>query len=293
MTWGDRWLELVGDAPHAPRARGGALTIVPGSARYETREGRRGRVRAELHVEPLADGTFDELTDAVAGDLRATAAVLEGRLPEPDEAAGADAVLPAPGAMRASCTCGARQPCRHVVALHRGIASTVDDDPAVLLRLRGRTLQTLAAAVRRARSGDQSASLPGTVALDQLVGVELGVARGDLDAIELRPRPVEEPSWLLQQLGPPPGVDDATELGRHVDRAASFAWRLAAGEGAGAADEQVLLAELRAQRMTTAARLAAALAWDPERVRAELDRLFDAGAVLRTGTGDRTRYRAR
>jgi hypothetical protein len=81
-------------------------------------------------------------------------------------------------------------------------------------------------------------------------------------------------------------------LVRTIERAAAGAWRLAAGEGAAAADEELLLAELRGQRVGTAASLADALGRDADEIRAELDRLFEEGTVMRTGSGDRARYRA-
>jgi predicted ArsR family transcriptional regulator len=42
----------------------------------------------------------------------------------------------------------------------------------------------------------------------------------------------------------------------------------------------------------SAGQLAEALGRDPEEVRGELDRLYADGAVLRTGSGERARYRA-
>jgi len=77
-----------------------------------------------------------------------------------------------------------------------------------------------------------------------------------------------------------------------VERASATAWRLAAGDGAEAADEEALLAELRAQRVATVDSLAAALGRDAALVRGVLDQLYAQGTVLRTGSGERTRYRA-
>jgi hypothetical protein len=117
-------------------------------------------------------------------------------------------------------------------------------------------------------------------------------ARGDLDAIELRPTPVADPAAAFSRLGPPPGVADPRPIEAIIARAAAGAWRLAAGEGAEAADEELLLTQLRAQRVASAASLADALGRDEAEVRDHLDRLFDDGVVLRTGSGERARYRA-
>ncbi len=139
------------------------------------------------------------------------------------------------------------------------------------------------------RRSDATASTPARV-LDPSVG--LTELQGDLDAITLHPSEVDDPTALLRQLGPPPGVDDPEPIAALIERAAATAWRLAAGEGAEAADEEALLAELRAQRVATAASLAAALGRDEATVSEVLEALFARGEVLRTGTGGRTRYRA-
>ena len=131
---------------------------------------------------------------------------------------------------------------------------------------------------------------PGAGTLDLTAGLTAG--RGDLEAIALHPAPVDDPAGPFRHLGPPPGVDDEEALIALVERAAGAAWRLAAGDGADAADEELLLAERRAQRVATPGSLAEALGRDADELRAELDRLFEAGQVMRTGSGDRTRYRA-
>lgn len=295
--WGDRLLALLDDAgPGAARAvqRGQAL------ARRGVVEGltvRTGRItgtvmedRAAPNEVTIAWPTTDDdgwqvASDALGRQLRPIAALLEGGL-RPwlvDELAEAGVVLlPGVDELRPRCSCGTPTPwCRHAAAVHTVAATRIDRDPMLLLELRGRTRDQLLAAVRGPAT---VSSVPEEPAAPP--------DPGDLDAIELHPSPVRHPEHLLHQLGPPPGVEDPTELEDLVSRAAATAWQLAAGDGAEAADEAALLTEVRAQRVATVTSLSAVLGWSPEAVARGLEALFRRGEVLRTGAGDRTRFRA-
>jgi hypothetical protein len=302
--WGQRWQELLEQAgpSHARRvqrgqalARRGAvegLRIEVGRITGTVREDRVVPYRVELRWTPPDEEAWEAAVTALSSELRFTAALLDGTLPEGIEevlAAAGVRVIPAERDLDLRCTCTERvRLCRHVAAVHSAAGSLIDRDPFLLLSLRGRDRDALLRALRSERGGALAAS-PGE-GLDLSRG--LYEARGDLDAVPLHPAPVEDPAALFHRLGEPPGVDDVRPLVRTIRRAAAGAWRLAAGEGSAAADEEVLLAELRAQRFGTAASLADALGRDVEQVRVELDRLFEGGTVMRTGAGDRARYRA-
>jgi hypothetical protein len=196
-------------------------------------------------------------------------------------------LVPTAEDLRRSCTCPERSSwCRHIAAVHTAAGLAFARDPFLLLTLRGRTRDQLLRELRAVR-GD--APEPGA---DLDLSRGLFTARGDIDAVVLAPHPVDDPAALLLHLGDPPGVDDPWPVVQLIERAAETAWQLAAGDGDAAADEALLLAELRAQRVASAASLATALGRDDEDVRAQLDALFEAGTVLRTGSGERTRYRA-
>jgi uncharacterized Zn finger protein len=302
--WGRRWQAVLDElGPAGARrvqrgqglARRGAVDEVAlerGRVAGTVREDRVAPYRVTIGWRPPDDATWDRAIATLTGELRVTAALLDGQLPEAIEdtlAAAGVALLPTVADLEVACTCPERvRWCRHVVAVWTAAGAVVDRDPFLLLTLRGRPRDALLRALRAGR-GDGPAATPAD-GLDLTAGFE--AARGDLDAIALHPAPVEDPAALFHRLGAPPGVDDVRPLVRTIQRAAAGAWRLAAGEGSAAADEELLLAELRAQRVGSAASLAEALGRDPDEVRAELDRLFDDGTVLRTGTGERARYRA-
>lgn len=301
--WGEQWRALLdASGPSAARrvqrgqalARRGAveaLRLAPGQVMATVAEDRSSPYRTELRW-PLPPTTaWDRAVDALRTELRFTAALLDGELPgglvETLLTVGIR-LVPTYEQLETSCTCEERHKvCRHVAALHLAAGLLVERDPVVLLQLGGRSRDELLREVRRGEGGT-GAFADETIDLSR--GLE--VAHGDLDDIELRPVPVEDPASFLRHLGEPPGVDDPEALVRLVERAASGAWRLAAGEGSEAADQELLLAELRAQRMASASSLADALGRDAATVTVELDRLFEAGTIMRTGSGDRARYRA-
>ncbi len=298
--WGQRWLDALdatgaGAARAVRRGHGLArrgsvqdLTLTSGRITASVSADRGSRVRVELAWPEPDDAAWTRAIDALAGQLRYTAALLDGTLPEEladdIQASGVD-LVPDLAALAMRCSCEERGPiCRHVAAVVVAAAVQVDRDPSLLFELRGRSRDEL---LDRVRQGSAS---PEQRDLDLSGGLE--AVRGDLEAIELHPAPSDDPAALLRHLGPPPGVDDPEPLEALVERAAETAWRLAAGAGSQAADEELLLTELRAQRTSSADSIASALGRDVDEVREVLDRLFEAGAVLRTGSGERVRYRA-
>lgn len=304
--WAGRWLaplEEAGAGLARHRQRGAALvrrgrvadlTVEPGTVRGRVHEDRVSPYDVSVTVPVPDDASWDAAANRLAGELRHTAALLDGRLPEDlDEALDGTGVrvLPERDEATERCTCTAReQPCVHVVALHHAVADLIERDPFVLLTLRGRPRARLLDELRARRSGGRAPLSAADLGLRD--EADLFTMRGDLDDIVLHPAPVEDPAMLFHHLGPPPGVEDTAELERLIERAAATAWRLASGEGADVADDEVLLAELRAQRTATAGSVAGALGRDVDRVREALDRLFETGVVLRTGQDDTARYRA-
>ncbi len=303
IAWADRWRGVLDAAgPSAARriqrgqalARRGAvsdLDLRVGEVRGSVAEARSHPYQVTITWEPAPRERWDEAAEQLRRELRFTAALLDGTLPaDLADALGEVGVhlLPAFADLELSCSCTERAAvCRHVAAVHDAASVLIGRDPVLLLRLAGRDHAVLLRQLRRdPRSTDTTVDVP----LDLSHGLE--AAQGDLDAIDLRPTPVADPGALLRQLGDPPGVADPTGLEELVERAAAAAWRLAAGDGSDAADEEVLLAELRAQRMATAGSLADSLGRELPTVMDELERLFDAGAVMRTGSGEKAKYRA-
>ncbi len=300
--WGERVVDLLAAAGAGAQrrvqrgqalARRGAveeLLLRPGEVMATVAEDRVSPYRVVIGWPVADDARWDRAVASLSTTLRPLAALLERTVTTELVAALADVgidLLPSLDQLQPSCSCPERVAwCRHAAAVHTLTGVQIDRDPALLLRLAGRAPEELLAALRRGEA------LPaGDEATIDASGDHFR-ARGDLDAITLHPTPVEDPSALLRQLGEPPGVEDPEPLLQLVERSAAAAWRLAAGHGAAAADEEALLAELRAQKVATAASLADAIGRDAAAVATALDELFSRGDVLRTGSGERTRYRA-
>lgn len=289
--WGQRWLSMVapdaGSTRRIERGRAGsgravdALRIDAGVVLIRISDGRGRSHDVRFTVPLLADGEIAAATDAMAAQLRHTAEILDGRLPEPL----GEVLLP--GEVSTTCTCTDVPPCRHVAQTHHALAIAFDRDPFRLLRVRGWERDEMLRSLREQRGSTGSQSTEAELDLS-----EPRFARGDLSAIDVHPVPTPEVQQIFEELGPPPGMEDSLVIEKRMREAASLAWKLAAGEGADIADDEALVTELRGQGVATADSVASALGLDTEVVQETLDRLHSAGQVLRMGQGDAARYRA-
>lgn len=250
--WGQRWiaaLEALGAAyaNRLPRGRTYArqgrvqdLVVRPGRVTAKVRGTRARPYRVALTLPVFDDATWDAVVEALAGEVRHTAALLDGRMPDDvDDVLQTCGVSLFPGAreLATSCSCpDAANPCKHVAAVHYTLAQTFDDDPFLLPRLRGRDREQLFAGLRAHRAGvdgpvdDDTANDTVQIAVGDLVARELFTARAPLDDIDLRPDPPGDPTATLRRLGPPPAAGHiGAELDDLVVDAATLAWRILAG----------------------------------------------------------------
>jgi uncharacterized Zn finger protein len=295
--WLERWRTLFDDVEPGQvravqqgralmrRGRVDSIEIEPGRLATTVHDGPSapGSVRVEVDWPVAETDAWDRALRSLARDLRAVAALLEGTVTNEVAARLEEEgvqLTPRQDALVWRCSCGEDEICRHVVALLESTATRFGRQPTAVLTLCGRPadalLRHLAAAPDTAHEIDTS--------------VPFDEPRGPLDAVHVHPAPPRAPTRLLDRLGAPP-VASLGALEAIVERAAAMAWRIAAGEGGAAADEEVLLAELRAQRTATASTLARSLGVDDAEVRDRLDELYADGRVLRTGAGEHARYR--
>ncbi|GAB2611415.1 hypothetical protein GCM10027168_50330 [Streptomyces capparidis] len=171
--WGLAWSEAVEDTvldpeplrrgrAHARSGRLGPVTVSAGHVVTHVREG--GAVhRAMATVEVLDEAAWERLWETVAARPAEAEALLAGALPPELLDAAEDArvrLLPAYGDLDTDCDCGAyEQPCPHAAALCHQVSWLLDEDPALLLLLRGRDTRRAAeelksAVLLRALAGD-------------------------------------------------------------------------------------------------------------------------------------------
>lgn len=196
---------------------------------------------AHLGLRQLDDGQWETLLRTVAADPQLTAAVITGELPMELHAKAVAlgcSFAPEPAEVGVDCSCPDwHEPCRHVGALIAMAAELVDNDPWLLVMLRGRSRDQVAEAVRRLRSVHRGVEW--VESSDEPRGADPGVAAGA--AFRTTPAPIPPPLTPLRRAaGPtahrPPPADAGVEHGdlhRLVADAAQRAFDLLSGATTG------------------------------------------------------------
>lgn len=233
--WGRAWLRALEDAAldsgqvktgrRLARAGAvGAVSVRPGrvTAVVEDRDGTAHRADVLLHE--LSQEHWDLFLDMAAERSGHVAALLDRDMPPhlvEDAAAAGVELLPGLGDLDAECECGAWDHCGHTAALCYQVALLLDEDPFVLLLLRGRGERALLEALqgRVAQPSDDPGDTEGGV--DALEAY----AAGDI----LPPLPTD-PEWP-EQPGTPPSLETEGTPAAGVDPVAlEFIARAAAQE---------------------------------------------------------------
>ena len=182
----------------------GAITISPGRIAalvYSPDDTYEAVVRIDL----LSEDAWRRFLDQVAARAGHIAALLDGDMPHDLVEAAADAgaaLLPGIGDLDPTCTCdGWELPCQHAAALCYQVAWLLDDDPFILLLLRGRSREHVLDELQaRSSSADApEAAEPGTSLQDVLAAPvrelpDLPELPGKVTADELAVSGIEPPS---------------------------------------------------------------------------------------------------
>ncbi len=153
-VWGQRWLEALEQDPtfgvsamaigeRVARAHAEPdVHIRPGAAQVTVTSGPRRSYNTTISTPVFDDAVWDDLFDRTASSPARSSALAGGTL---DAAFGDDLrllgldLLPAPGEVTTTCDCaGWSSPCKHVAGAIVAVADAIDDDPMLLLALRGR-----------------------------------------------------------------------------------------------------------------------------------------------------------
>ncbi|CAM5333100.1 hypothetical protein SABIM44S_00541 [Streptomyces abikoensis] len=150
--WGRAWLKALEDTAldgrqvkagrkHARAGAVGAVSVRPGRLTALVRDPDGTPYRADVVMQELTAACWDRLLDLVAGRTGYIAALLDRDIPphlaEDALAAGVE-LLPGIGDLEPECSCGAWDHCAHTAALCHQMARLLDQDPFVLLLMRGR-----------------------------------------------------------------------------------------------------------------------------------------------------------
>lgn len=226
--WGRAWLKALEDAAldggqvkagrRLARAGAvGAVSVRPGrvTAVVQDRDGTGHR--ADVLLQELSEDHWDRFLGMAVERAGHIAALLDREMPPhlvEDAAAAGVELLPGLGDLEAECDCGAWDHCGHTAALCYQVARLLDQDPFVLLLMRGRAerplLDELQVRSTTAPVGDGQEAPEGLQ--DGLDAAEAYAAGDILPPLpEPPPLPVEPglPPSLDTEVPPAPGVDPA------------------------------------------------------------------------------------
>ncbi|WTX76789.1 SWIM zinc finger family protein [Streptomyces sp. NBC_00647] len=217
--WGNAWVRALeeGALDAARLARGrtyagqghvDAITVTPGLVLAYVHGSRPRPYRVQVRVRTLAEDDWDRFLDAAAERPGHIAALLDKEMPRSLADCGVD-LLPGPGELEPHCSCpDFGHPCKHAAALCYQLARLLDQDPFVLLLLRGRGERELldalsrrnAARAARAAQEREPAPPPGVRARD-------AVARRVLPPLPAPLPPPAHPEQPPTYPGAPGGPD--------------------------------------------------------------------------------------
>ncbi|MDH6218033.1 SWF or SNF family helicase [Streptomyces pseudovenezuelae] len=221
--WGQAWLKALEDAAldsqqlkagrRLARAGAvGAVSVRPGRITAVVQGRDRTAHRADVLLQELSEEQWDRLLEMTVERAGHVAALLDREMPphlvEDASAAGVE-LLPGMGELEPECDCDAWDHCGHTAALCYQLARLLDEDPFVLLLIRGRAeralldeLQARSAAPVEAPAGPQ--------------GVDAAEAYAAGDILPPLPAPPELPA----SPGVPPSLDTEVQPGPGIDPAA-------------------------------------------------------------------------
>ncbi|MEU6313442.1 SWIM zinc finger family protein [Streptomyces sp. NPDC047014] len=225
--WGRAWVAALEEASRdtARLARGrvyataghvDAVTVTPGRIVAYVRGSRARPYRTELTLPAFADPEWSALLEEVAADPAALGALLEREVPR----SLAGTVLPGAGELVPHCSCPdvGRPPCKHAAALCYRAARLLDEDPFVLLLLRGRGERELLDELGRRSAAHAAREQP-----DAAAGFPGVPARAAFARTALRPLPAPLAAPAAAGLPPACPADPAAPDPLALDQLASDA----------------------------------------------------------------------
>ncbi|MET8173195.1 SWF or SNF family helicase [Streptomyces clavifer] len=233
--WGQAWLKALEDTAldggQLKRGRKlareggvGAVSVRPGRITAVVQDRDSTAYRSDVLLQRLDDEDWDRFLDMASERAGHIAALLDREMPpdlvEDAAAAGVD-LLPGIGDLEPECSCEAWDHCPHTGALCYQVARLLDQDPFVLLLLRGRDERRLldelqVRSTARAVRGSHAPGPPGAEPSGPARGVRADEAFAARDILP----PLPAPPPLPAEPGPPASLHVETEPGADVDPAA-------------------------------------------------------------------------
>lgn len=165
--WGSRWIKALTplmDSGRLSRGRSYArkgqvleINIQPGKVTARVQGSRPTPYKVTIELNPLNDGQWGTVFEALAGQAIYAAQLLNGEMPDDIESIFNAVKVPlfptSRGDLGSSCSCPDwANPCKHVAAVYYLLGERFDADPFLLFTLRGRNKEQVAAELRKRRA---------------------------------------------------------------------------------------------------------------------------------------------
>ncbi|WP_328885125.1 SWF or SNF family helicase [Streptomyces sp. NBC_00316] len=231
--WGRAWLKALEDTAldgeqvkrgrrFAREGRVGAVSVRPGRITAVVRDPDSTPYRSDVLLQELSEEKWGRFLDMAVDRAGHIAALLDREMPphlvEDAAAAGVD-LLPGIGDLDPECTCEAWDHCPHSAALCYQVARLLDQDPFVLLLMRGRGERQVVDGLQArltARAAEREPAESSAAAERPARGVPADEAFAGRDILP----PLPAPPPLPVEPGPPPSLATETEPERGLDPAA-------------------------------------------------------------------------
>ncbi len=218
--WASRWiaaLESLGLASRLERGRRYArsgrvlrLDLEPGRVEALVQGSRYEPYRVRLRMKKLAERQWQKATEALASQALFAAKLLAGEMPENIEEAfvsvGLNLFPSSQRDLQTKCSCpDAANLCKHIAAVHFLLADQFDQDPFLLLKLRGRSRDLLLKELRARRAAEATGNSPVPEKAGPLNEVmdHFWEAGDELESVSVSVGPPAVSASLLKRLGVP------------------------------------------------------------------------------------------
>ncbi|MBP8534985.1 SWF or SNF family helicase [Streptomyces sp. MK37H] len=230
--WGQAWLKALEDTAldgeqlkrgrkQAREGAVGAVCVRPGRITAVVRDRDRTPYRSDVLLREFTGAEWDRLLEVVADRSGHIAALLDRDMPPQlaeDAAAVGVELLPGIGDLEPECGCEAWDHCPHTAALCYQLARLLDEDPYVLLLMRGRGERELLDELQVRSAARAARHLP-RAAEDAAPPVPEGVPAREAFAAP-GPPPLPAPPSAVAAPGRPPALAGGTDPAEGLDVAA-------------------------------------------------------------------------